>query len=69
MVSVAVRTAPVLAAAVIVTVPEPLPLAGLTVSHVESLVAVQLQVEALAVTPTLPFPPMADMPQDVEANA
>jgi hypothetical protein len=69
MVSTAVRADPVLAAAVIVTVPDPLPLAGLTVSHDAALVAVQAQVEALTVTPTLPFPPMADTPHDVEASA
>ena len=69
MVSVAVRAAPGLAAAVIDTVPDPLPLAGLTVNHVESLAAVQLQLGALAVTPTLPLPPMAAAPHDEEASA
>ena len=69
MVSVAVRAAPVLAAAAIVTVPDPLPLAGLTVNQVALLVAVQPQPAALAVTPTLPLPPAAPTLHDEEASA
>ncbi len=69
MVSVAVRADPVLAAAVIVTVPDPLPLAGLTVAQVELLEAVQPQPEALAVTPTLLLPPPTAAPHDEDANA
>jgi hypothetical protein len=59
MVSVAVRAAPVFAATVTVTEPEPVPLAGLTVAQVELLAAVQPQVERLAVTVTLLVAPVA----------
>jgi hypothetical protein len=58
-VTVAVRAAPVLAAAVTVTVPEPVPLAGDTVAHVALLEAVQPHVVALAVNVTLALPPAA----------
>jgi hypothetical protein len=54
-----VRAAPVFAAAVTVTVPDPVPLAGLTVTQVELLAAVQPQVELLAVTATLAVAPLA----------
>jgi hypothetical protein len=48
-----------LAAAVTVTVPDPAPLAGLTVTQVELLTAVQLQAVLLAVTATLAVAPLA----------
>jgi hypothetical protein len=59
MVSVAVRAAPVFAATVTVTVPEPAPLAGLAVAQEESLVAVQPQAVLLADTVTLLVVPSA----------
>jgi hypothetical protein len=59
IVSVAVRAAPVFAATVMVAVPEPVPLVGLTVAQVESLDAVQPQVERFAVTDTLLVAPAA----------
>jgi hypothetical protein len=68
IVSVAVRAAPVFAAAVSVTVPDPDPLAGLTVTQAESLAAVHPQLESLAVTATPPVPPVAATPHDVPAK-
>jgi hypothetical protein len=59
MVSVAVRAAPVFAATVTVTEPEPVPLVGLTVAHVAVLDAVQPQVARFAVTDTLLVAPVA----------
>jgi hypothetical protein len=58
-VTVAVRAAPVLAAAVTVTVPEPVPLAGDTVAHVALLEAVQPHDVPFVVTVTLAVPPVA----------
>jgi hypothetical protein len=69
MVSVAVRTAPVFAAAVIDTVPDPVPLAGLTVSQEESLDAVHPQLVLAAVTATAPVPPVTPTPHDVADSA
>jgi len=58
---VPVRAAPVFAATVIVTVPDPVPLVGLSVTHAASSDAVQAQVERFAVTVTLLTPvPDAD---------
>lgn len=68
-VSVAVRAAPVLAAAVIVIVPDPLPLVGLTASHAALLAADHPHEGSLAVRPTLPLPPMAATLQDALASA
>ncbi len=68
MVSVAVRAAPVFAATVIVTVPEPVPLAGLTVAQAALLEAVQPHVERFAVTVTLPVAPVAAAESDVADN-
>ena len=68
-VSVAVRAAPVLAPAVIVIVPDPFPLAGLTVSHAALLAADQPHEASLTVRPTLPLPPMAATLQDELASA
>jgi hypothetical protein len=50
MVTVAVRAAPVLAVTAMVTVVVPVPLAGVTVAHAESLDAVHAHVGALAVS-------------------
>ena len=58
-VTVAVRAAPVLAAAVTVTAPEPVPLAGDTVAHVALLDAVQPHVVPFVFTVTLDVPPVA----------
>jgi hypothetical protein len=69
MSSVAVRAAPVLAATVTLTVPDPIPVAGFTLTHEVSaaasdpdvglMPAVHPHVEALAVTATRPVPPVA----------
>jgi hypothetical protein len=69
MVSVAVLAAPVLAPAVIVTAPDPLPLAGERVSHVESLAADQPHDAPLAAIATALLPPAAATPHDDEASA
>ena len=50
MVTVAVRAAPVFAVTAMVTVVVPVPLAGVTVAHAESLDAVHAHVGALAVS-------------------
>ncbi len=55
----ATRAAPVFAATVIVTVPEPVPLAGLTVTQLAPRDAVQPHAERFAVTVTLPVAPAA----------
>ena len=69
IVSVAVRDDPVLAAVVTVTVAEPVPLAGLTVSQEESLDAVHPQLVLAAVTATAPVPPVTPTPHDVADSA
>ena len=63
------RAAPVFAATDTVTVPDPVPLAGLTVAQAESLEAVQPQVERFAVTVTLPVAPVAAAESDVADSA
>ncbi|SRR6266536_5165453 len=60
MVRVALRALPVLAAAVTLTDPLPVPLAGLTVAHPAGDDAVQVQDGLLAVTDTLAVPPAAE---------
>ena len=50
MVTVAVRAAPAFAVTAMVTVVVPVPLAGVTVAHAESLDAVHAHVGALAVS-------------------
>ena len=67
--SVAVRAAPVLAATATVTVPDPVPLIGLTVAQAALLDAVQPQVERFAVTVTLPVAPVAAAESDVADSA
>jgi hypothetical protein len=57
-VTVAVRAAPVLAATVIVTAADPVPLAGATVAQLALLDAVQPHVVALAVSVALNGPPL-----------
>jgi len=57
-VTVAVRAAPLLAATVIVTVADPVPLAGATVAQLAVLDAVQPHVDALAATVALSGPPL-----------
>ena len=59
MVTVAVRAAPVLAATVTLTVPDPVPLVGVTVAQLALLEAVQPQVARFAVTVTLLVAPAA----------
>jgi hypothetical protein len=66
IVSTALRAADVLAAAVTVTVPDPVPLAGLTAAHNDVPNAVQAQDEALAVTVSVVVPPAAAAAQDVD---
>ncbi len=58
-----------LAATVMVTVPEPVPLTGLTVAQAALLEAVQPHVERFAVTVTLPVAPVADAESDVADSA
>lgn len=65
IVSVAVRSAPVLAATETVTVPAPLPLAGLTVTQLAPLDAVQPHVERFGVTDTRPVAPAAAAESEV----
>jgi hypothetical protein len=60
-----VRAAPVLAATVTVTVPEPVPLVGLTVAHVELLAALHPQPVPFEDTVTLLVAPVADTDNDV----
>ena len=69
IVSTVVRADPVLGATVIVTVPEPVPLAGPTEAHVDVPNAVQPQPEALAVTTTAAVPPAAPTAHDVAESA
>ncbi len=68
-VSVAVRAAPVFAATVIVTVPEPVPLIGLTVAQAASLDAVHPHVERFAVTVAPLVAPVAAAESDVAERA
>ena len=69
IVTVAVRAAPVLAATVTVTVPDPVPLVGLTVTHAELLEAVQPQEVLLVDTVTVLVPPVAVGDHDVADSA
>jgi hypothetical protein len=59
IVSVAVRADPVFSATATVTAPDPVPLAGLAVTQVELLAAVQPQAALLADTATVLAPPAA----------
>ena len=59
------RAAPVFAATLTVTVPEPAPLAGLTVTQVVVPRAAQAQVELLEDTVTVPVPPAGVIESDV----
>jgi hypothetical protein len=68
IVRVAVRAAPVFAATVTVTVPEPVPLVGLTDAHVDVLSAVQPHEAPLAETVTVLVPPVAVTVHDVADN-
>jgi hypothetical protein len=69
IVTVAVRAAPVFAATEAVTGPEPVPLVGLTVTHVESLAALQLQDAPLGLTVTLAVAPAAGADNDADDSA
>jgi hypothetical protein len=65
MVSTAVRADPVLGVTVTVTVPEPVPLAGLTVAQVDVPSALHPQPELLAATFTVTVPPAAAAAHEV----
>lgn len=65
MVRTALRADPVLAEAVTVTDPEPVPLAGLADAQLDVPIAVQPQVELLAVTVTMAVPPAGVAAHDV----
>ncbi len=68
MVSTADRVVPVFAVAVTVTVPEPVPLAGLTDAQEEVPSAVQPQLGSLAVTVTVVEPPAVTAVHEVADN-
>jgi hypothetical protein len=69
IVRTAVRAAPVFAVAVTVTVPDPVPAAGLTFAHVDVPIAVQLHAEPLALTATVALPPVAVAAHEVADSA